>query len=324
MTAPLTLPDCDLQDFPFMPLHVARLRDSDLAATVDPEAAWFAVMLWAASWHQIPAGSLPDDEMVLTRLCGLGRDVKTFRKRRAGAMHGFIQCDDGRWYHPVVAEQANAAWRAKQEQRHRTECARIKKHNQRHGANVSYPSLDDFIAGGCEPVPLTAPSKSPDCPEGQGCDVPRENTSKRQGEGQGQGEYIDDVDDDGARARVALVIDNDPIDHADLADRAARAAGVRHIEPKRIAAHIDLIREWLTGGSTPDEIIETIKAVTASSSEPSHSLQRFSAHIRQTVARRENNHGTGTIDPAGRPSVAQAIRTARDRVGAVGQPVQPA
>ena len=66
--APLTQPDCDLQDFPFMPLHVARLRDSDLAATVDPEAAWYAVMLWAASWHQIPSASLPNDEMVLARL----------------------------------------------------------------------------------------------------------------------------------------------------------------------------------------------------------------------------------------------------------------
>jgi Protein of unknown function (DUF1376) len=323
MTAPLTLPDCDLQDFPFMPLHVARLRDSDLAATVDPEAAWFAVMLWAASWHQIPAGSLPDDEAVLARLCGLGRDVKTFRKRRAGAMHGFILCDDGRWYHPVVAEQANSAWKAKQKQRWLTECARIKKHNQRHNTAVAYPTIDDFIASGCEPVPLTATPKSPDCPEGHGSDVPPENTSKRQGEGEGQREYINDVDD-GARARVALVIDNDPLDHAELADRAARAAGVRHIDPKRIANHIDLIREWLAGGATSDEIIETIQAVTASTSEPSHSLQRFSAHIRQTVARRENNHGTGAIHPAGRPSVAQAIRTARDRVGAVGQPVQPA
>lgn len=201
MTLPLTHPDCDLQDFPFMPLHVSRLRDSDLAATVDPEAAWYAVMLWAASWHQIPAASLPDDEMVLTRLCGLGRDVKTFRKCRSGAMHGFILCSDGRWYHPVVAEQANAAWKAKQEQRWRTECARIKKHNQRHGTDFEFPSLDEFIDSGCHPVPLTIPSKSSecpqsvshDCPQGHGEDVSRENTSKRQGEGQRQGDIIIDA-----------------------------------------------------------------------------------------------------------------------------------
>lgn len=299
MSAPLTHPDCDLQDFPFMPLHVARLRDSDLAATVDPEAAWYAVMLWAASWHQIPAASLPDDDMVLTRLCGLGRDIRTFRRHRAGALHGFVMCDDGRWYHPVVAEQANAAWKAKQEQRWRTECARIKKHNQRHGTDFASPTLEDFVASGCKPVPLSVPSKSTDCPQGQGGDVPRENSSKGQGQGQGQGDSKLDDDGDGGRARIALVVENDLIDFADLADRAARAAGVRHVEPKRIAAHIDLVREWVTDGASPAEILETIQAVTAEAHEPSRSLQRFAAHIRQTVARRENNHGTGTRRSAG-------------------------
>lgn len=107
---PLTPSDCDLQAFPFMPLHVARLRDSDLAATADPEACWYAVLLWAASWHQIPAASVPDDDAVLARLCGLGRDIRTFKKHRDGALHGFIKCSDGRLYHPVVAEQAIASW----------------------------------------------------------------------------------------------------------------------------------------------------------------------------------------------------------------------
>ena len=109
MTAPLTPADCDLQDFAFMPLHVARLRDSDLAAEATPEACWYAVLLWSASWRQIPAGSLPDNETILARLCGLGRDLKTFRKHRAEAMRGFVLCDDGRLFHPVVAEQALSA-----------------------------------------------------------------------------------------------------------------------------------------------------------------------------------------------------------------------
>ena len=117
--APLTPPDCDLQDFPFMPLQVARLRDSDMAATESPEACWYAVMLWAASWHQVPAASLPDDDAILTKLCGLGRDVKTFRKHRDGALRGFVKCSDGRIYHAVVAEQANAAWAEKAAYRER-------------------------------------------------------------------------------------------------------------------------------------------------------------------------------------------------------------
>lgn len=96
-----------------MPLHVARLRDSDLAAEAHPEACWYAVLLWSAAWHQLPAGSLPAGEAVLARLCGLGRDLKTFRKHRADAMRGWIECDDGRLYHPVVAEQVNTSWSEK-------------------------------------------------------------------------------------------------------------------------------------------------------------------------------------------------------------------
>lgn len=110
LPAPLTPPDCDLKAFSFMPLHVARLRDSDLAALEDPEACWYAVLLWCASWHQVPAASLTDDDAVLARLCGLGRDVETFRRHKAGALRGFIKCSDGRLYHPIVAEQALESW----------------------------------------------------------------------------------------------------------------------------------------------------------------------------------------------------------------------
>jgi hypothetical protein len=171
MTAPLTPADCDLQDFPFMPLHVARLRDSDLAAEEHPEACWYAVMLWSAAWHQLPAGSLPDNETVLARLCGLGRDLKTFRKHRAGAMRGFILCDDGRLYHPTVAEQALAAWESKKQQRWRSECARIKKANQRHGTALPTPTYEEFIAG-ASPAPTPTghddvPGDTTACPSGQ-------------------------------------------------------------------------------------------------------------------------------------------------------------
>lgn len=190
MTAPLTPPDCDLQDFPFMPLHVARLRDSDLAAESHPEACWYAVMLWSASWHQIPAGSLPDNETILARLCGLGRDLKTFRKHRADAMRGFVLCDDGRLYHPVVAEQAIAAWDSKRQQRWRSECARIKKTNQRNGTDIPAPTYEQFLEGTSPGQPQPGPENVPEdnavCPEGQ----PLQET----GTGTGTGRLKKDAD----------------------------------------------------------------------------------------------------------------------------------
>jgi hypothetical protein len=149
---PLTPPGCDLTDFKFMPLLVARLRDSDLASEQTPEENWAAVLLWAASWHQVPAGSLPNVGATIARYAGYtaqGRISSRWAKVKKGAMRGFVLCSDGRWYHPVIAELANTAWIHKLQQRFDTEKARIKQHNFRHGTKVPYPIWDEWIAAGC-------------------------------------------------------------------------------------------------------------------------------------------------------------------------------
>jgi hypothetical protein len=86
-----------------MPLDVMAIRQSELAATGDPASNWFAVILWCAAWHQIPAGSLPNDDRQLAYLAGLGRDLRTWKRYRSGALHGFELASDGRLYHPIVA-----------------------------------------------------------------------------------------------------------------------------------------------------------------------------------------------------------------------------
>lgn len=152
-----------------MPLHVARLRDSDLASEESPEACWYALLLWAASWHQLPAASLPNNDVVLTKLLGLGRDVKTFLKHKKAAMRNFILCDDGRLYHPVVAEQALNAWNGKLRQRWQTECARIKKANQRNGTEVPLPTFAEYLGNDVpDPSPESVPGDMDDCPQGNG------------------------------------------------------------------------------------------------------------------------------------------------------------
>lgn len=184
---PLTPPDCDLRDFAFMPLDVVRLRDSDLAVTAEADEFRCAVLLWCASWHQIPAASLPDDDKILAQYAGYGRVVKEWQKVREGALRGWVKCTDGRLYHAVVAEKANEAWLAKLRQRLKTECARIKKHNERHKTSIPFPDFDAWLEAGC-PVgqPLFVPSDKPSMSPGQDDDVAGENHSKGQGEGQGQ------------------------------------------------------------------------------------------------------------------------------------------
>src|SRR5690242_8109893 len=137
LPAPLVPVECDLRDFAFMPLDVQRLRDSDLAGLETPEACWAAVLLWCAAWHQMPAASLPDDDRLLAKFAGYQGALEKWQMVKSGALRGWVKCSDGRLYHPVVAEKAKESWRSKLERMWRTEVARIKKANQRHGTKVA-------------------------------------------------------------------------------------------------------------------------------------------------------------------------------------------
>lgn len=127
MSAPLLPPEVDLRDFPYMPLDIVRLFGSAFHARAS-DAEWRAgVTLWLKSFHQVPAASLPDDDIDLARLAELGRDVRSWRKLRAMALHGWVKGDDGRLYHPVVAEKALEAWIEKLGQRKSSGAANAKR-----------------------------------------------------------------------------------------------------------------------------------------------------------------------------------------------------
>lgn len=178
---PLVPAEVDLRDYPAMMLDVARLRDSELATHPDGELFRANVLSWCVAWHQLPAASLPDDDATLARLLGYGRDLRTWRKvRAAGGLRGWVKCSDGRLYHPVVAEKALDAWKSKLLQRWRTECARIKKHAQRHKISLDVPEFEEWMSQGCpQGHPLPVPETPGKCPQGQAGPVPRENGSNR-------------------------------------------------------------------------------------------------------------------------------------------------
>lgn len=128
---PMVPANVDLNGYGFMPLYGDRLFGSDFNAKCS-DAEWRAgVTLWWASWKQVPAASLPDDDIALARLADLGRDVKAWRKLRANALRGFIKCADGRLYHKVIAEVALAQWEKRKAFRDRTEKARAERARQR-------------------------------------------------------------------------------------------------------------------------------------------------------------------------------------------------
>jgi DnaB-like helicase N terminal domain/Protein of unknown function (DUF1376) len=123
LPAPLVPEEVDLRDFEFMPLDVRRLLQSDtwIEASAEPKLGHVLICLWCEAWHQVPAGSLPDNDTVLARFAMC--DLATWQALRPKAMAAWTKCSDGRLYHPVVSEKALEAWERKRDQRGRTKAA---------------------------------------------------------------------------------------------------------------------------------------------------------------------------------------------------------
>lgn len=112
---PLVPADVDLRDMDGFMLNVERLFASELWALSTGEEFKAAVGLWGRAWKQVPAASLPNDDRVLAAFAGVA--LSRWKKVRAMAIHGFIECSDGRLYHRVLSEDALRAWGLKLERR---------------------------------------------------------------------------------------------------------------------------------------------------------------------------------------------------------------
>lgn len=108
---PLTPSDCELQDFAYLPVDVAWIRNSDMVLNETPEVFWAMLLLWAESWHQVPAASIPNDDDWLA--CAT-RTGKAWPRMRASVLREWVMCSDGRLYHPRIADRALRAWAKKQ------------------------------------------------------------------------------------------------------------------------------------------------------------------------------------------------------------------
>lgn len=101
---PLNDTSVDCRGLPFMPLEITRLRESELVAVSSGDEFKAAVLLWAKSWTEIPAGSLPNDDRILMKATGYFGAA--FSRIKKGALHGWILCSDGRFYHPLISDLA--------------------------------------------------------------------------------------------------------------------------------------------------------------------------------------------------------------------------
>jgi hypothetical protein len=124
-----------------------------------------AVLLWCASWHQVPAASLPTDDRLLANLAGYGRDMAGWAEVRGDALRGFVECSDGRLYHRVVAEKALEADDQRKAQKERTRKATEarrggKRDEDRSDQKQAPPVRDDNRDDGRNEVQQTGPDQT--------------------------------------------------------------------------------------------------------------------------------------------------------------------
>lgn len=193
-----------------MELDVRRLRDSKFAASGSGDGFRAGVLLWCAAWHQIPAASLPDDDVELANLSGYGRVVKEWRKVREQALSGFVKCSDGRLYHTVIAEKAVSAFAAKERHAYGKLLERLRKENAKRDKekkpHVGIPTFEQWKSGNY-PHGIPPESKHPSG------GIPPENPLKGNREGteqNGEGELIPS-EAKASGAKPPLITDPDEI-----------------------------------------------------------------------------------------------------------------
>lgn len=109
MPAPLVDPSVHVGQLPWFPILRARLFGSFFNAHAT-NAEWRAgVTLWIKSYDERPIGSLPNDDGELWRLAAIKGNMRTWRRIKPMVLHGWVLCDDDRFYHPLIATILNAA-----------------------------------------------------------------------------------------------------------------------------------------------------------------------------------------------------------------------
>lgn len=224
--------DASLRHYRDMPLEVGRLRDSGIFKVRNAEVFRSALALWCVAWHQIPAGSLPDDDDELVHMAGLGRDLKAWRKIKAGALRGWCRFSDGRLYHPVVSEKVVGALNSTLAHEWNKACARIRKENSKRARDKQAEKLPPPPKP--EPITLAWPADLSRVPEREPGAPVRAPDGEFRSEGKGmetfpRGALVERASGDGERLRLVAAREglDGPAHDAVGALVAKAAAGLR-------------------------------------------------------------------------------------------------
>lgn len=138
MNNPLTPTNADLRSYTWLKLDYARLFASEFFAMANDSEFRAAFILWCKSMQQLPAGSLPDNDLALAGWTG--KSPKQWARIKKIALHGWVLASDGRLYHPVLAEVVNEILR-KEDSKNVVAPKILEKHIQQH----FYSNLSNYL-----------------------------------------------------------------------------------------------------------------------------------------------------------------------------------
>jgi hypothetical protein len=105
LPAPLISREVYLRDkCKWLPLDTDRLAHSGFTRIATNAELGAALRLWLLAWGEKPAGSLPNDERWLSDAAKIDR--QHWSSEAKVVLHGFVACNDGRLYHPLICELA--------------------------------------------------------------------------------------------------------------------------------------------------------------------------------------------------------------------------
>ncbi len=171
---PLIPVNVDLRDFDYMPLFGGRLFNSDTWILCSDAERVCALRLWWSAWHQEPAGSLPSDDRLLANLAGYGVAVEAFSTVKDNALRGWISCNDGRLYHPVICEIAEDVYGKKRKKAQENANDRDRKARKRSRIHPDNAEKTDVVRPDSGKIPADNGKSSGDMSGG----IPAENALK--------------------------------------------------------------------------------------------------------------------------------------------------
>ena len=152
LPAPPVPETADLRQFQSMHLDLHWLRTSSFAVKSTGDGFKAALQLMGAAWHQVPAGSLPNDDELLASAAGFGvtkQGLSAWRKVSPEALRDWYKADDGRLYHPFLAKQVLTAldkkWKTEDYNQKHAERQRRYEGRKKAGQGSTASSVDSQV-----------------------------------------------------------------------------------------------------------------------------------------------------------------------------------